>query len=221
MFNKMKRFMAILLSLTMLLSAMPMNALAETFSSGWTSAVDDGISLLADGNYTVRVGQTITIEGSSGYSHYWYVDDDAQNTGSVILTNTGSRTVRVEGVTEGTVTLVHSYRSNGRSRIQTFTVQVTALEASMQYIYLYVQVGGNTDGLTINSDGWYTVGYYVVSPVLEGYVASRLVVSGTMPANNVVYTVIYVPETETVEIDRDGVSLNIGSVVMNAGDCFE
>ena len=106
MFNKMKRFMAILLSLTMLLSAMPMNALAETFSSGWTSAVDDGISLLADGNYTVRVGQTITIEGSSGYSHYWYVDDDAQNTGSVILTNTGSRTVRVEGGTEGTVTLV-------------------------------------------------------------------------------------------------------------------
>lgn len=50
MFNKMKRFMAILLSLTMLLSAMPMNALAETFSSGWTSAVDDGISLLADGD---------------------------------------------------------------------------------------------------------------------------------------------------------------------------
>lgn len=159
MFNKMKRFMAILLSLTMLLSAMPMNALAETFSSGWTSAVDDGISLLAGGNYTVRVGQTITIEGSSGYSHYWYVDDDAQNTGSVILTNTGSRTVRVEGVTEGTVTLVHYYRSNGRYRIQTFTVQVTALEASMQYIYLYVQVGGNTDGLTINKDGWYTVGY--------------------------------------------------------------
>ena len=159
MFNKMKRFMAILLSLTMLLSAMPMNALAETFSSGWTSAVDDGISLLAEGNYTVRVGQTITIEGSSGYSHYWYVDDDAQNTGSVILTNTGSRTVRVEGVTEGTVTLVHYYQSNGRYRIQTFTVQVTALEASMQYIYLYVQVGGNTDGLTINSDGWYTVGY--------------------------------------------------------------
>ncbi|HIS85651.1 MAG TPA: hypothetical protein IAB50_08705, partial [Candidatus Faecivicinus avistercoris] len=158
MFNKMKRFMAILLSLTMLLSAMPMNALAETFSSGWTSAVDDGISLLAEGNYTVRVGQTITIEGSSGYSHYWYVDD-AQNTGSVILTNTGSRTVRVEGVTEGTVTLVHYYRSNGRYRIQTFTVQVTALEASMQYIYLYVQVGGNTDGLTINKDGWYTVGY--------------------------------------------------------------
>ena len=159
MFNKMKRFMAILLSLTMLLSAMPMNALAETFSSGWTSAVDDGVSLLAEGNYTVRVGQTITIEGSSGYSHYWYVDDDAQNTGSVILTNTGSRTVRVEGVTEGTVTLVHYYRSNGRYRIQTFTVQVTALEASMQYIYLYVQVGGNTDGLTINKDGWYTVGY--------------------------------------------------------------
>ncbi len=34
MFNKMKRFMAILLSLTMLLSAMPNDALAETFSVG-------------------------------------------------------------------------------------------------------------------------------------------------------------------------------------------
>ena len=75
MFNKMKRFMAILLSLTMLLSAMPMNALAETFSSGWTSAVDDGISLLAEGNYTVAVNSSIAIQGSgsSSSSHEWEV----------------------------------------------------------------------------------------------------------------------------------------------------
>ena len=95
----------------------------------------------------------------------------------------------------------------------------TAIDYTLTIYYVYED--GTTAALTytevlnVNDD------YYVVSPVLEGYVASRRVVSGTMPANNVVYTVIYVPETETVEIDRDGVSLNIGSVVMNAGDCFE
>ena len=72
-----------------------------------------------------------------------------------------------------------------------------------------------TDVLHIYDD------YSVASPTLEGYVASRRVVSGTMPARDVVYTVIYVPETVTVEIDEYGVPLNIGSVVMNVGDCFE
>ena len=95
----------------------------------------------------------------------------------------------------------------------------TAIDYTLTIYYVYedgtTAAPTYTEVLNVNDD------YYVVSPVLEGYVASRLVVSGTMPANNVVYTVIYVPETETVEIDRDGVSLNIGSVVMNAGDCFE
>ena len=95
----------------------------------------------------------------------------------------------------------------------------TAIDYTLTIYYVYedgtTAAPTYTEVLNVNDD------YYVVSPVLEGYVASRRVVSGTMPANNVVYTVIYVPETETVEIDRDGVSLNIGSVVMNAGDCFE
>ena len=42
-----------------------------------------------------------------------------------------------------------------------------------------------------------------------------------MPARDMVYTVIYVPEAEIVTIDEYGVPLNIGNVVMNVGDCFE
>ena len=158
MFNKMKRFMAILLSLTMLLSAMPMNALAETFSSGWTSAVDDGISLLADGNYTVAVNSSIAIQGSgsSSSSHEWEVKRGG--TGSVSLINTNQQTVGVYGTRVGTVTLTHTYGSWYNRQTEEFTVEVVARD-STETIYLYVQVEGDASDLTPNHLGWYTVGY--------------------------------------------------------------
>ena len=59
------------------------------------------------------------------------------------------------------------------------------------------------------------------SPVLSGYTASQRVVLGTMPGRNMVYTVIYVPDTVDIVIDEYGVPLGIGNVEMNVGDCFE
>ena len=50
---------------------------------------------------------------------------------------------------------------------------------------------------------------------------SRTVISGTMPGRNMVYTVIYVPDTVDIVIDEYGVPLGIGNVEMNVGDCFE
>lgn len=124
MFNKMKRFMAILLSLTMLLSAMPMNALAETFSSGWTSAVDDGISLLADdANYTMNVGSTLQITGEYSFrSHRWVVDT---NSASYIEITRGAqdRTVTIRALAPTTgATITHYYGVNSS---ETFTIAVT------------------------------------------------------------------------------------------------
>lgn len=312
MFNKMKRFMAILLSLTMLLSAMPMNALAETFSSGWVNPLD-GVATYASyasaQEVLIRVGDTYTWEASSGNNHSWrssnsryvtvsgtsgssqatftgvqvggpvtlthtYYDDYSQRHSQTIIVyvtedivvhydlNGGSGTApeELEFDTTTTVTLPtndgferrgytfmgwSTHPNGGRGEYEepiysanssyivsgsTTFYAVWAQSASAEFFIrldgsIPTEPGGydpsayTGDGSKRPGDGM--EGYYVVSPVLEGYVASRLVVSGTMPANNVVYTVIYVPETETVEIDRDGVSLNIGSVVMNVGDCFE
>lgn len=38
-------------------------------------------------------------------------------------------------------------------------------EVGPQTVYLYVKVGGNTDGLTLNKDGWYTVGKMQMSGI--------------------------------------------------------
>jgi len=79
------------------------------------------------------------------------------------------------------------------------------------------------DGSTAASTHWsvHNIGdhYSVVSPEIEGYVATLTLVSGTMPGHDLVYTVIYVPATVTIE--EYGVPLGIGSVDMNVGDCFE
>ena len=61
----------------------------------------------------------------------------------------------------------------------------------------------------------------MVSPALDGYTASRGVISGRMGGRDLVYTVIYVPDTVEVIIDEYGVPLGIGNVEMNVGDCFE
>lgn len=125
MFNKMKRFMAILLSLTMLLSAMPMNALAETFSSGWTSAVDDGISLLAnDANYTMNVGETLEIRGSGEWyqRHQWYLTRGA-DAYIQIASGQNSQTVTIEALAPtDSATITHHY---GYNNSETFTIAVT------------------------------------------------------------------------------------------------
>ena len=125
MFNKMKRFMAILLSLTMLLSAMPMNALAETFSSGWTSAVDDGISLLAnDANYTMNVGETLEIRGSGEWyqRHQWYLTRGA-DAYIQIASGQNSQTVTIEALAPtDSATITHYY---GYNNSETFTIAVT------------------------------------------------------------------------------------------------
>ena len=57
--------------------------------------------------------------------------------------------------------------------------------------------------------------------MIPGYTASRASVTGRMPARNLRYTVIYVPDTTDLLIDEYGVPLNIGNVTMNVGDCFE
>ena len=217
-----------------------------TAASGWTYAFTGLPVHNADGTeirYTVTEDAVtgydttlIPVGGDESASYEWKIQNDLQQYTLTVrywYNEVGGRTAAP--TVTGTYYYGQSY-SVVSPRIPGYTsnpsvvsgvitgdvvrdVIYTAIDYTLTIYYVYedgtTAAPTYTEVLNVNDD------YYVVSPVLEGYVASRLVVSGTMPANNVVYTVIYVPETETVEIDRDGVSLNIGSVVMNVGDCFE
>lgn len=85
----------------------------------------------------------------------------------------------------------------------------------------YVYQGGAVAAPAYQGVLGYDDAYFVQSPVLTGYTASSLAIAGTMEDRNLVFTVIYVPDTVTVVIDEYGVPLGIGAVERNVGDCFE
>ena len=70
--------------------------------------------------------------------------------------------------------------------------------------------------------------YDVTSPVIAGYTASNLRIAGTMPAQNVEYVVLYIPEGTnplpeemTILIESNRTPLAGGTIFINVGDCFE
>ena len=64
--------------------------------------------------------------------------------------------------------------------------------------------------------------YDVISPVIPGYTATILRVSGTMPYRDVEYTVIYIPDTaKLIPIDDYDTPLGLGELQMHVGVCFE
>ncbi len=62
--------------------------------------------------------------------------------------------------------------------------------------------------------------YNIASPVIPGYRASLVRVTGRMPGSDVEYTVIYVPDGTTV-IEEPGTPLGLGQIYLNIGDCLE
>lgn len=63
--------------------------------------------------------------------------------------------------------------------------------------------------------------YNVASPVIDGYLALTPLVSGTMPAEDVEITVIYIPVMGEI-ISRDaGAPLGFGRIHIDTGDCLE
>ena len=104
-------------------------ATAEDASESETPAANNGTSTMAARavDFTVEVGGTISINGSTdGWipQHKWSVDS---GDGQVRLANIDGQTVRVTGVSEGTVTLKHEYKATAAWNWEEeyFTVQVT------------------------------------------------------------------------------------------------
>ena len=73
-------------------------------------------------------------------------------------------------------------------------------------------------------DLWPGYRYDVPSPKLPGYWVSMEVVRGVMPHHDMVYTVIYYPQTEgrhLVPIEDYKTALGLGDIQMHVGVCFE
>jgi len=84
----------------------------------------------------------------------------------------------------------------------------------------YRYQNGNTAAETHYSVHQAGDAYDVVSPVIEGYRATILEVEGVMPARNMEYTVIYIPNDLEILDDLE-TPLGVGQVFVNLGDCVE
>ena len=91
----------------------------------------------------------------------------------------------------------------------------------------YVDLFGNTVAPDHTEVLYAGDGYYVESPVIEGYKTQTPLVSGTMPARDVVVTVIYYPQkvvhrrVTQVVFEEYETPLGVGSQSMDVGECVE
>lgn len=81
---------------------------------------DEGISAAATESSTVKVGESITLTGSTGSYHNW----SSNNTSIATVSAGRNGSATVTGVKPGTVTITHSYRSGQRNVTETFEVTV-------------------------------------------------------------------------------------------------
>ncbi len=124
---------------------------AETESEETESEenAENGISLLAAGDYTVNVGATITLDGRGGWftstrNHVW-----ASSSDDVATVSGSSSTATVKGISEGKVTIVHTYeerdwRGRWQDRKETFNVTVT--RAGTIEVNVYLRYDNNIPG---------------------------------------------------------------------------
>ena len=86
---------------------------------------------------------------------------------------------------------------------------------------LYRYMDGTTAAPTVEEIHREGDAYDVISPVIEGYTASLLRVTGTMPGRDVEYLVLYVPGDDLTTITDIETPLGLGNVFINFGDTLE
>ncbi len=111
-------------------------------------------------------------------------------------------------------------RTTGDTTTIVNTLDVPEDEEEYTLTIFYRFLDGSTAAPTITGVYWEGDPYDILSPEIEGYKATLLRVTGTMPARNVEYTVIYIPEDFTL-IDNFDTPLGLGQVNVNVGDCLE
>ena len=173
------------------------------------------IQLLAD-------GQAIASQTISGSGNRWYFtfkDLPRYAQGRAIRYTVAE--IEVEGYT---------------TQIEGYTVTNTLKQPYTLTVY-YQYLDGTTAAPTffeINEEGDL---YDIISPVIPGYKATLLRISGTQPARNIEFVVIYIPTTTPYDptdpvdpinpphgpviIEDYETPLGLGEVNLNAGDCYE
>lgn len=127
--------------------------------------VNGGTSTMSiTGPTEVKVGSTITLTGSAGWSHRWSV---ASGSDKVNLSNISDRSVNVTGVSAGSVTIKHQYRGMFENwRSETYTVTVTeALPEGTYQLYVYTVVPGKESEMDTGepNDVWNGMGIGTIS----------------------------------------------------------
>ena len=106
-------------------------------------------------------------------------------------------------MTEGTTTSI----TNTRNKVSTLTI-------------FYQFLDGSTAAPTYTDTLAAGIAYDVVSPSVEGYIPVIERVKGTMPGEDVVYIVYYIPKTEDAA-PAAGTPFGLGGCPANVGDCME
>jgi len=101
----------------------------------------------------------------------------------------------------------------------TVNVYYTAIPYTLTLRYVYqdgtLAAPTRTQVLTVGAN------YDVVSPAIDGFTPNRARVTGTMPARNVIVTVIYIPNDTTIVIEDLETPLGLGNASINVGECIE
>lgn len=145
----------------------------ESGDNGFTATENgDTPSTLAEKEYSIEVGESKTISGNGHYigsDHAWSSSD----TGIATVQANGS-SATVTGVSEGTATITHTYKSLGQNYKETFTVIVTKPQSKIATVYVYIAAmdrDGNrfskemTDLLGIKYDSINGSGYFAAGTV--------------------------------------------------------
>ena len=98
-------------------------------------------------------------------------------------------------------------------------VLYTANEYTLTILYRYMD--GTAAAATVTRKVAFGARYDVASPVINGYRANRLRVTGTMPARDLTVTVLYAANNTPIVIDESETPLGLGAMSINVGETIE
>ena len=139
----------------------------STFPVVAKGSSDNGISPLADVNaYTIKVGEALTLGTTGGREHQWKFDEVYVNCSEITndKQKTGQAVIAGKAITQNPITVTHTWKTGKGAQTITETFKITVVAGQSipegnTRIYVYAKVTGDTSGLTLNKDGWYTIGY--------------------------------------------------------------
>ena len=173
-FLKKKKWLAWVIMLTFLFtSILPSNIMAG-----------NSVAEAAEADYTIAKGKSVEIDASKEFPNKKYFQSQGKNkefeyskctwkssNSRIATVDSFGKVATVKGVSKGgpvTITATATYERDDHSDkyiTKTWDVLVTdnGSELTPQNVYVYVQVAGNTEGLTLNAQSYYTIGVIEVN----------------------------------------------------------